>query len=80
MSFSPVVTGGPGEGRREGGREVEHGPGQDHVVVRAEEEGDEDRAHPGPLEDGAELVQGTDGPPPGVLTNCQLHEQQGDPN
>ena len=42
----------------EGGGEVEHGPGQDDVVVGAQEEGDHHRAHPRPPQDGAQPVQG----------------------
>ena len=42
----------------EGGGEVEHGPGQDDVVVGAQEEGDHHGAHPRPPQDGAQPVQG----------------------
>ena len=72
------MTGGPGQGGLEGGSEVEHGPGEDDVVVGAEEEGDEDSPHPGTLQDGTELVQGSYGSPPGVLTHGQLHVEEGD--
>ena len=42
----------------EGGGEVEHGPGQDDVVVGAQKEGDHHGAHPRPPQDGAQPVQG----------------------
>ena len=71
------MTGGPGQGGLEGGGEVEHGPGEDDVVVGAEEEGDDHCAHPGTLQDGTQLVQGSYGASPGILANCKLHEQQG---
>ena len=54
----PVVAGCPGEGVLEGGGEVEHGPGQDDVVVGAQKEGDHHGAHPRPPQDGAQPVQG----------------------
>ena len=58
QALLPVVAGGPGEGVLEGGGEVEHGPGQDDVVVGAQEEGDHHRAHPRPPQDRAQPVQG----------------------
>ena len=58
QALLPVVAGGPGEGVLEGGGEVEHGPGQDDVVVGAQEEGDDHRAHPRPPQDRAQPVQG----------------------
>ena len=76
---SPVVTRGPGQRGLEGGGEVEHGPGEYDVVVGAEEEGDDDGPHPRPLQDRTELVQGPDGPPPGVLPHGELHEQERNP-
>lgn len=60
-SVPPVVTASPGEGGLEGGRQVEQAPGQDHVVVGAQEEGDDDGADTGALQQRAQLAQGTDG-------------------
>ena len=51
----------------EGGAEVEEAPGEDDVVVGAEEEGDDDGAQPGALQQGAQLPQGTDRTPPGEM-------------
>ena len=73
------MTGGPGKGGLEGGGQVEHGPGEDDVVVGAEEEGDHHSPHPRPLQDGAELVQRSYRSPPSVLPHRQLHEEEGNP-
>ena len=41
----------------EGGSEIEEAPGEDDVVVGAEEEGDDDCANAGALQQGAQLAQ-----------------------
>ena len=53
----------------EWGDEVEHGPGQDDVVVGAQEERDEHGPHNGSFQDGTKFVQGSYWSSPGVLTN-----------
>ena len=78
----------------EGGGEVEEAPGEDDVVVGAEEEGDDDGAQAGALQQRAQLPQGTDRPspgemvswcngglvlPPGVLAHGELHEEERHP-
>ena len=44
----PVVAGGPGQRGREGGEDVEEGPGEDHVVVGPDVEGQHEHRVPDP--------------------------------
>ena len=57
----------PGQGRGEAGEGVEEGPGDDHVVVDDDEEGDDEHAVAEALHSGGHPAEELEGPLAGVL-------------